>query len=121
MKKIELLIATLFLARDVAHREHLASTSYSQHMALGDFYPAVIDLADSLTEAWQGLNGKLLDIPYLEKPQDDDILALLESQLEWIHENRSEAVPSSQTALHNIIDEVESLFMRTIYKLKFLK
>lgn len=48
------LIAVLFLSRDIAHREHLSTTSFSQHMALGEFYPGVIDLADKLAEAYQG-------------------------------------------------------------------
>jgi hypothetical protein len=50
-------VAVLFLARDLAHKAHLRATgpgSFAKHDALGDFYPAVIDLADSLVEAYQG-------------------------------------------------------------------
>ena len=36
--KTGMLIATLLLARDITHREHLKTRSYAQHMALGDFY-----------------------------------------------------------------------------------
>ncbi len=46
--KTGMLIATLLLARDITHREHLKTRSYAQHMALGDFYTGIVDLADSL-------------------------------------------------------------------------
>jgi hypothetical protein len=34
---MEKLISLLFLARDIAHREHLRTDSFSAHMALGTF------------------------------------------------------------------------------------
>lgn len=37
------LIAILFLSREVAHRAHLNTKSYAQHMALGSFYDDIID------------------------------------------------------------------------------
>lgn len=48
------LIAIMFLSRDVAHREHLRTQSYAQHMALGSFYEGIIDRADAIAEAYQG-------------------------------------------------------------------
>lgn len=97
------LVGVLFLARDVAHRAHLNTDSYSQHMALGAFYDNIIGLADKFSEAWMGRNKKKIgNIPYMTAP-DSEILKQLDSMLS------------------NIIDEVEAEFCSAIYKLKFLK
>ncbi len=116
------LIAVLFLSRDLAHREHLRTTSYSQHMALGSFYDEVIDLADSLAEAYQGRNGIIDDIPLLKDDErKGSIVDMLEKHLSWIEKTRYTAVEKTDTALQNIIDEIVSLYLSTLYKLKNLK
>ncbi len=117
------LIATLFLARDLAHREHLKATgpgSYAAHVALGEFYASIVDLADTLTETYQGRYETLLDIPLLAHDGNTDILNTLRAQREWIREHRYDAVPREETPLQNIIDEIEGQYFSTIYKLKFL-
>ena len=43
-------IGMLFLARDVTHSAHLNTRSFAKHKALGKFYPAIIDLADTFAE-----------------------------------------------------------------------
>ena len=45
---MEHFISLLFLARDVAHREHLRTRSYAAHMALNDFYHEIIQQATAL-------------------------------------------------------------------------
>ena len=40
---MEQLISLFFLARDIAHKEHLRTDSYARHMALGSFYDDIID------------------------------------------------------------------------------
>ena len=75
------IVAVLFLARDLAHREHLTTTSYAQHIALGDFYPAVIDLADRLAEACQGRHGLMQDIPLLSNDTGKTIINFLKPSL----------------------------------------
>jgi hypothetical protein len=120
---IGMLVATLFLARDLAHREHLKATgpgSFAAHSALGDFYTSVVKLADTLTETYQGRFERLIDIPLLANDTQGSILDTLRAQREWIREARYDAVPQEETPLHNIIDEVESLYCSIIYKLKFL-
>jgi len=119
--KAGMLVATLFLARDLAHREHLKSTSYAQHMALGDFYSGIVDLADSLAEAYQGCFDVVLDIPLLAHQGDElSITQVLTSHRDWISKTRYEAIPHENTALHNIIDDIEVLYYSTIYKLRRL-
>ena len=39
-------VSTLFNARTNAHIAHLQTKSYARHIALGDFYDGVLDIAD---------------------------------------------------------------------------
>lgn len=114
------LLATLFLSREYTHREHLNTSSYATHMALGSFYTEIIDLADSLAEMYQGYVGKRIgDIPYYGNPAKGDVVGVMTKLLEQIQTERKDCCTDS-TAIQNTIDEVEALFMSTIYKLKFL-
>lgn len=112
-------IAVLFLARDIAHREHLRTKSYAQHMALGEFYPAIIDLADSLAESYQGRKG-IVDVPLLDNEFPGEIIKSMQAQLAWIEKNRDGAVGKDDRALQNIVDEIVGLYLSTLYKLKNL-
>lgn len=117
-------IAVLFLARDIAHREHLRVTgkgSYAKHQALGEFYESVIELADSLAEAYQGRHGIIKDIPLLENEFAGDIVTSIKNQLKWLESNRYKAVTKDETSLQNIIDEIISLYLSTLYKLQNLE
>lgn len=118
------LIALLFLARDLAHRAHLRTTgpgSFARHEALGEFYPAVIDLADTLAEVYQGCELKLIDIPLLDNEFPSDIKESMQDQLKWIKANRYKAVKKEETQMQNIIDEIVALYDKTIFKLHFLE
>jgi hypothetical protein len=116
-------IALLFLARDLAHREHLrvrGPGSYARHMALGEFYAGVIGLADTLAESYQGRFGIIDEIPLLENEHQGSIVEILEQQLEWLEANRYKAVPKEDSPLQNVIDEVVNQYLSTLYKLKNL-
>ena len=109
-------LALLFLSRDVAHKAHLNTESYAQHMALGSFYDGIIDLADSFAEAWMGREGKRIgDLPDLKNPKGE-IVKVLKVHLEIIEETR-DFVPKTDTALNNILDEIVALYLSTLYKL----
>ncbi len=114
------LIALLFLGRELAHREHLRTQSYAQHVALGSFYEGIVSLADSIAEAYQGRH-ELIDIPWLEQPAKGPIDVVLEKQLAAIEKLRYTAVPKDDTAIQNLIDEVVALYLSTLYKLRNLK
>lgn len=113
-------IGTLFLARDIAHSAHLNTQSYAKHMALGSFYDGVIDLADSLAEAYQGRHGLIGPIVRQQAKKASDIIAFLEASLKEIEASRYTCVPRTDSTLQNIVDEIISLYLSTIYKLKFL-
>lgn len=115
------LIATLFLARDIAHKAHLSTGSYAQHIALGDFYDSIIDLADKLTEAYQGRTDQLVEIPLMDDESTGEIVADLKKYQDYIEANRYQAVKKEDTPIQNIIDEIVGLFLSTRYKLTRLK
>ncbi|CAB4155007.1 hypothetical protein UFOVP653_57 [uncultured Caudovirales phage] len=122
-EKVSMLVATLFLARDLAHREHLkvkGPGSYAAHNALAAFYDGIVDLADSLAETYQGRFLVLLNIPLAGHDEGMSIADTLAAQREWIRKARYEAIPREETPLQNIVDEIEALYMSTLYKLKFL-
>lgn len=120
MKSAGEYVALLFLARDLAHRAHLRTRSYAEHMALGAFYEGIIPLADAFAEAYQGRYNELLDIPLIDNEFEGDIADILEQQCEVIEASREKICSRKETALHNIIDEAVALFQSTLYKLRFL-
>ena len=119
---IDQFIGTLFLARDVAHREHLRTKSYSQHKALGHFYEDIAELMDSLTEAYQGRYGIIPEIPILtEEKKYKEALYCIADKLAYIEKYRYKCILKEDTALQNLVDEIVALFLSTIYKLENLK
>lgn len=117
---MEQLIATLFLARELAHREHLRTRSFAQHVALGEFYEAIVGHADEIAEVYQGRFGLLAEIPMLVNTVAGDIIAVLQGHLDWIAANRYSVCPREETAIQNLIDEAVATYSRTLYKLRFL-
>jgi len=114
------LIALLFLAREIAHREHLKTRSFAAHMALGEFYNEIVERADSIAEAYQGCEGKLLNIPYLKNTSKGSIEKILRGHTDWIATNRYKIISKDETAIQNLIDEAVSTYQTVLYKLKFL-
>lgn len=110
-------LSILFMARDMAHKEHLKTGSFAQHMALGSFYEKVIELADSLAEAYQGKYGIIKEIPVISLKDNGNISKRLKICVEMIEKAREEYDPF----LQNIIDDIIVLFYSTLYKLDNLK
>ena len=121
------LIALLFASRDAAHRAHLATKSYAQHMALGTFYEEIVGLADSLAEMYQGRYG-ITPIPSAQRgglgsaaiKTDGDPADVLESHLDALEGMRYEAIDEAETAMQNQVDEIVALYLSTLYKLRNL-
>ena len=123
MNLIGQLVGTLFLSREVAHRAHLAVTgtgSFAKHSALGEFYPAVGDHGDKITEAYQGRHG-IIEIPYLKYDDEGDIIKCLEKYMDDIEELRYGAVDKKDTTIQNMIDDALATYLSTLYKLRFLR
>lgn len=115
---MEELVARVFAARDVAHREHLRTRSFAQHMALGEFYPAIIEAVDAIVECYQGQYGLLGDYQVQTSPVLD-VMAWLAAEMAWIEDNRS-ALARGNTAIENLIDALTEHYQRVLYKLTYL-
>jgi len=116
------IISIAFLSRDIAHKEHLKTSSYAQHMALGDFYTGIICFTDQLAEAYQGRNGIIEDIPIKTiKNAKGSIIDKLQLMLDMIETARYSEIEREDTAIQNIVDEIVGLYLSTLYKLKNLK
>jgi hypothetical protein len=111
-------VGQLFLARDVTHSVHLNTRSYAKHKALGSFYPKIIDLADDLVETYQGRKGLIGPITLHSAEKTGNVVEFLEDSLKKIEKGREEF--GDDTAVQNIVDEIVSLYLSTLYKLKFL-
>lgn len=112
------LVSRCFHARTIAHILHLRTNSYALHKALADFYEGIVPLADEFAESFQGGYGLLTDYPD-ELQGADTPIALLKGLSDWIAKNRAQIADDSH--LQNQIDEIVSLIMSTLYKVRFLK
>ena len=120
MSNCDKFLGMLFLARDVTHSAHLNTRSYAKHKALGKFYPAIIDLADTFAEMYQGKYGLIGPVMLMSADKSNNALEFLERQATEIEEIRYKVVDKDCTPLQNVIDEIVGLYYTTIYKLKFL-
>lgn len=111
------LVGMLFSARNLAHTIHLKTTSYAEHKTLNEFYEGIIPLVDDFAEAYQGRYDVRMTIPVVPNKYKGSISDVLRSQLDWIEGNRQAICPRTETALHNIIDEIVSLYQGTLFML----
>lgn len=116
---IEQLIARAFSARNITHFRHLTSRSYSEHMALGEFYEAIIDAVDSLVECYIGQFGQIEELPSVVH-DSTDLIEFLREESDWIEVSRDE-IANDSAAIGNLIDNVTAIYLRAIYKLENLK
>lgn len=113
---METLIAQLFQARDIAHRLHLNTRSFAAHMALGELYGALVELADDLAESYQGKYGvmDLSVVPPAYNPTD--ARAFIAEFAAWAETSKGSFNPAD-THLLNEWDNVIACIYKTKYKL----
>lgn len=116
---IEELIGRVFCARNAAHLEHWRTKSYAQHKSLGKFYDDIISAIDGLVEAYQGVFPLIKVGEIQELPKIKEIVPYLEEELLWIGKNRDK-ITQKLPALDNKLQELEGVYMQTLYKLKNL-
>lgn len=111
----------LFLAQDLAHKAHLTqSVTFAQHLQLEEFYEAITDLKDELIETYQGRNGRI-EIPEFDSTPSSDVEADLERIMKLIEGLRYKEIDRTDAPLQSIMDTIICRFLRTLYKLRFLK
>jgi hypothetical protein len=113
-------VAEAFALRTAIHFAHLSSKSYSEHIALNEFYDGILELADKYAEVYMGLTKQVpvASWPRVELPTGTPA-EMLEEFLEDIEEEEEE--DSDHQSLLNILAEMEELTAQTLYKLKNLK
>lgn len=111
-------IGQLLHAGTIAHVFHLKERSYARHVALGDFYDAIIDKADSLAEAIQGGYGLLDGYPSSFDLPEGDPLDWLNMLSRYVDKERKTLPDDSE--IQNLVDEIAALIDSTQYKLRFL-
>jgi len=105
----------------VTHIMHLQTESFAEHMALGEYYEAIPDLVDSLIEAWQGKNQKILRNyggckELYEGATPLEYLKTLRDEFEVCRPYIGE-----DSELQNLADTIADQLDSTMYKLRFLK
>ena len=103
----------------VTHILHLQSNNYAEHKALQKFYESIVDLTDSLIEAWQGRNEKIAEYPDAYLGPKLSPLDELRGLSNYIDDNRS--IVGNESELQNLVDEIQTLVDSTVYRLAFLK
>ena len=113
-------IGLLFLARDVTHSVHLNTRSYSKHVALNIFYDRIIGVADDFAEAYQGRHGLIGPISLHSAKKTTNVIEFLEDSLKEIEDARYKVCDKDDTSLQQLIDNIIEVYLRTLYKLRFL-
>ena len=113
-------LGLLFLARDVTHSVHLNTRSFSKHTALNIFYDRIIDAADDFAESYQGRYGLIGPITLHSAKKTSNVIEFLEDSLSQIETGRYEICEKTDTSLQQLIDNIIEIYLRTLYKLKFL-
>lgn len=106
------IIGIMFMSRTAAHMAHLKTSSYAKHKALNKFYDDIVDLADDLAEAGQGLWGKL-EIPF--EQLDSDITEPITMIQKHLNRIESLAKDCEQEFIGNILQEIQALYRKTLY------
>jgi hypothetical protein len=113
---IEELVVRIFKARNQTHVRHWQTNSFSEHKALGKYYEDVIEKLDAIVEAYQGGFGLVENLP--DTP--DDVKDVIKDEMIWLTKNREE-IAKNIPAIENLLDDLTSLHMTTLYKLENLR
>lgn len=110
---------TLLHAITNTHILHLRANSTATHLALGEFYPQLEELVDSLVESYQGKYGKIEQYGTTYDAPVESPVEYMIGLLEYVVKTRVD-IPKD-TYIQNIVDEVEQTIAGTLNKLRFYK
>ncbi len=114
------LVSLLLDSQRQIHIFHLQTKSFAEHKALQDYYDAIGDLVDSLTESAQGLFGIITgwkSFETLEYKSAEQCIDYLKNILNEINIVRNDI---KYSFILNQLDTIDELIYSTIYKLKNL-
>src|SRR6056300_1399432 len=104
-------VGTLMQSRTQAHIYHLQTPSYAKHIALNEYYEGIIDLIDSLVEAYQGkyeiLKGYKMLGTLSDLEDDEDIVEYFEKIAKYCELKRAKL--PQEGFLTNVYDDIDTL------------
>ena len=111
-------VSVLFHSATVTHFMHLQTKSFAQHMALGEYYDAIVDLADKWAEAYQGCYDIITNYPKDFHLATEPVKYLMQIK-DFVDDIRKDLPQDSE--LNNLVDGIADQIDSTLYKLRFLK
>lgn len=112
------LVARCFAVRTASHLSHLASRSYSEHMALQTFYEEILEATDEFAEVYMGVFGHISSWPAV-KPPTGKAAAYISALADWLEEYGPECAEKN-SALQSLIDVISTSCAQALYRLRFL-
>jgi len=112
------LVTDLLHSSTNMHLKHFMTTSYSQHIALQEYYEKIVDLTNRLVETIQGYRGEILTdyTPSVNsfgvRDDPEQTLKRLRSRI-----SVSRDMFGEDGAIQAIVDDILELLDTTIYKL----
>ncbi len=115
------LVMDLLHSAIITHIMHWQTTSYAEHIALGEFYSAMPDLVDDVVEAYQGKTKIILANFPIEMDKYEGMAPL--TYLEYLSAERTEcrALFGTDSEIQNLVDAIADLIDSTMYKLRRFK
>ena len=110
---------TLLHAVTNTHIMHLRANSTATHLALGEFYPQLEDLVDSLVESYQGKYGQIMEYGTAYEAPANSPVEYMIGLAEYVQNNRVDLPQDSY--IQNIVDEIVQSITSTLHKLRFYK
>ena len=114
------IIGIIFMSRTYAHQAHLKTESYAAHKALNDFYDDIVTKVDDFAETIQGSNIGILDIPYIGELRGD-----VNNPIEGLKQHLTDITELMKDCdvgyVINKFEDIQGLYMSTLYKLQHLK
>lgn len=117
-KNAALFVATMLHSATVTHLQHLATKSFAQHMALGEYYEAIPDLVDKYAEAYQGRYGLIAGYETTSFHYSKEPKMYVGKILDFLDEIKN--VLPKDTDLVNLFDAVTESVTSLKYKLENL-
>ena len=110
------LLGILFHSRTQTHWWHLQTTSHALHVALGEYYNTVPDLADRFAEAYMGCYGMRPKVNQEQYPLEDLVNPSIHFDMVQEAMMKVRSHIEEKGDLLNIVDEIIEL----VHKVKYL-
>jgi len=116
-------IAYALWMRPLIHQMHFDTQSYSQHMALNEYYDGIDDLIDEIAECSMGaynidllenISGRSMKFTY---QRSSNAVSLIKEFNNYCSRVRQAAKEKDEGWLQNLIEGVQGFNHRIIYKL----